>query len=101
MTEYNGWTNWATWSTNLWMTNDEGTYEAAREIMAPYITEADPDDLDHLVRTVDAYAAGKALREWWDEAFAPEDPSGPLSDAWSAMLDDVNWTEIAEGLAEA
>lgn len=26
---YNGWTNWETWNCNLWLTNDEGTYNYA------------------------------------------------------------------------
>jgi len=28
---YNGWTNWATWNTALWMDNDEGLYRARIE----------------------------------------------------------------------
>ena len=27
--DYNGWTNWDTWNTNNWLTNDEGTYKQA------------------------------------------------------------------------
>ena len=29
----NGWTNWETWNANLWISNDEGTYNRAREIV--------------------------------------------------------------------
>ena len=29
MSNYNGWTNWATWNANLWLTNDEITYKQA------------------------------------------------------------------------
>jgi len=95
---YNGWTNWETWNTNLWMTNEEALLDEAHEIMAHYIDDGRETD-ESTARTVDTYGAGKALREWWDELFAPE-ATGPLSDAWSATLGEVNWDEIAEGLAE-
>jgi hypothetical protein len=30
--KYNGWSNYETWVTNLWLTNDENTYAQCREI---------------------------------------------------------------------
>ena len=96
--KYNGWTNWETWNTNLWMTNEEGWYHEARDIVARYVIEADEEDATP--RSVDAYAASKALEDWWDETAGPENRSGPVADAWNATLSEVNWEEIAEGLAE-
>lgn len=32
MSDYNGWSNWHTWNTNLWLNNDESSYKEARRI---------------------------------------------------------------------
>lgn len=29
---YNGWENWDTWNTSLWLNNDESSYKEARRI---------------------------------------------------------------------
>lgn len=99
---YNGWKNWETWNTNLWIANEEGWYNEAREIVARHTEE--PEEGETLeggaIRTVDIYRAGKDLAEWWDETAGPENRSGPLADTWNACQSAVDWEEIAEGLAE-
>ena len=85
---YNGWANWATWNTNLWLTNDEGLLVGAQEIVRRHVGVAANEDGTPF--SADIFVAGEALREWWDELFAPEDP-GPLGDAWNAHVGEVNW----------
>jgi hypothetical protein len=113
---YNGWTNYETWSTNLWIINDQGTDEEARQTVAAAYHVAgravpptsDPDPVsraagDHRYRIS---VAADALRDWWTEYTAEQagaladDYSGPMSDAWTHFLGWVDWYEIAEGLAE-
>lgn len=74
MSEYNGWTNYATWRVNLEMF-DGGDF-------------ASDNDLD-------AYDLGQRLREFAEETLS-EQGSGMVLDYALAFLADVNWREIAE-----
>ena len=38
--EYNGWTNYATWLTNLWIDNDTALYTSLRGMMETYVDDA-------------------------------------------------------------
>lgn len=92
MDEYNGWTNWETWNTHLWMTNEEGPYNVAREMVASF--------RDNAGGLPFAREAGEALESWWAAQGSYIPPSSPVLDAWAAHLASVNFTEIAEALAE-
>jgi hypothetical protein len=78
MSEYNGWTNYATWRVNLEMF-DGGDF-------------ASDNDLD-------AYDLGQQLREFAEEMLS-EQGSGMVLDYALAFLWDVNWREIAEHMIE-
>ena len=78
MSEYNGWTNYATWRVRLEMFD---SYDGASD-----------NDLD-------AYDLGQNLREMALETVA-EQASGLALDYAEAFLSDVNWFEIAEHMIE-
>ena len=78
MSEYNGWTNYATWRVNLEMF-DGGDF-------------ASDNDLD-------AYDLGQSLREFAEDLLA-EQGSGMVLDYALAFLADVNWCEIARHMIE-
>ena len=78
MSDYNGWTNYATWRVRL-------------EMFDGYDGASDND--------LDAYDLGQRLREMALETVA-EQASGLALDYAEAFLADVNWYEIAEHMIE-
>jgi hypothetical protein len=78
MSDYNGWTNYATWRVNL-------------ELFDGYDGASDND--------LDAYDLGQSLREMALETVAAQ-ASGLALDYAEAFLADVNWYEIAEHMIE-
>tara|TARA_Y100000310_G_scaffold63081_1_gene58358 strand:- start:1410 stop:1700 length:291 start_codon:yes stop_codon:yes gene_type:complete len=83
--KYNGWTNYETWNVNLWLSNDEGTYN--------YILDLAKDHAD------DAPMLANALEAFVDE-LEPELEPSMFSDILSAAMREVNWREIADTLLE-
>ena len=85
-TEYNGWTNYATWRVNL-------------EI----IDGIDARDMwPREVRDDDAYSLSKQLEEYAEEVVSGYGQvEGLAMDYARAFLSDVNWYEIAEHLLDA
>jgi hypothetical protein len=95
-TRYNGWSNYETWVVNLWIDNDEGSYnywcERAREC---FIDAASDGEGKEQAATVLA----QALENEHDEN-APK-LTGAFADLFSHALGMVNWYEIAASQIDA
>jgi hypothetical protein len=95
---YNGWTNYETWNVNLWMDNDQGSYEYWRERAQDIYDNAEADK----TFTREEEAAGQLadeLRAHHDENM-PEIGPSCYSDLLGSALGEVNWYEIAEHLID-
>lgn len=76
---YNGWANHETWAVHLWLSNDEGSYYAARE----------------------AATSDTAKRELVESIiFGDEAPASLATDLLRGSLDSVDWSEIVAAFAE-
>ncbi len=78
---YNGWTNFETWCVSLWIDNDPGSYEMAREIIKGVQSIGD---------------AAEALQDWIEEDNPLQDQASLYADLLNAALRQVNWYEIVE-----
>lgn len=85
-TEYNGWTNRETWMVNLWLTNEEYSYELLQRIIKAFDSVNEQvRELESLVRN-DAACRGGESTMW--------------SDLLGVGLCRVNWCEIVESNKE-
>ena len=86
-TTYNGWKNYPTWAVNLWLSNDEGTYNHVSETIAECAGET---------RRVDA---ADWLRDFV-RGNTELDEASMRSDLLGYALDQVDWLEIADAWLE-
>jgi hypothetical protein len=103
--EYNGWTNYETWVVNLWMDNEEGTYDYWREV-AEDIYNNEAEEQKHFTKMEDAVGIlADRLKDHHEEAKDEILDSVQLTasvwaDLLGAALSATNWHEIAEHLLE-
>lgn len=97
MGDYQGWTNYETWAVNLWMDNNEGSYNYVREQAREAIAEAKSDRTEYLtVREQATYALAETLKGDHEEGNPlAEDGASVYTDLLNAALSEVNWQEIA------
>ena len=90
---YNGWTNYETWNVALWMDNEAGSYEQARDDARQALEDADNDADDA------KQALAGTLKSQHEEAL-PELGASVWADLLGAALSEVNWHEIAGNLVD-
>lgn len=85
---YNGWSGYPTWVAMLWIDNEQGSYQAAREIVADVFA----DEHDEVPRVT----AADALRVWAEEMIPEIDGMG--SDLLGWAFQQINWLEIVDSI---
>jgi hypothetical protein len=80
---YNGWSNYETWVTKLWIDNEQKTYNDIVNLTKRHINKLD-------------YQLGDIISGYVDKNMLPEIPPSLASDLLRASMTLVNWTEIAK-----
>lgn len=103
---YNGWSNYKTWATDLWITNDREGYDAARAAVArggPDALRAYVQDLPDIQRVLygqgpvpDSGLAADLYEDEQRNARETRDRAGIMRDA----IAKIDWREIAEAVRE-
>jgi len=84
--QYNGWTNYETWNVNLWLNNDEGSYNVLRDILKD---KADDQEAADLLRDL--------IADDTNDLLAAKEINATLAgDLLTHALAQVNWLEIIQ-----
>lgn len=106
--KYNGWTNYETWATKLWIDNEESSsnywsevaqecYDEAGEGVSAYAKFTGKEIFTREERAV--LELDKRLKAEIEEG-SPLEDAGLYTDLLNAALSEVNWHEIAESMME-
>lgn len=94
---YNGWHNYETWVVNLWLSNDEGSYDHTREMARNAIATEDSaqgDGSNGERPFVIGNMADELEEQHRDHPIL--ETASVFSDLLSSALQEVNWYEIAD-----
>lgn len=96
---YNGWTNYETWATALWLDNDEGSQNYWREIAGECrLAAPQADQVEKGYWSVEEAARFTLADRLKAEIVegSPLQEASLYSDLLGAALQEVNWREIAD-----
>ena len=88
----NGWKNYCTWVTALWIDNEESTYKYFREIVQE-IREENED------KNEQRYQLAERIKDYIEDN-APEIPASVYSDLIGFAISEIDFDEIAENMLE-
>lgn len=96
---YNGWTNYETWVTALWLDNDEGSQSYWREIAGECkLAAPQAGQVERGIWTIEEaarFTLADRLKDEIEEG-SPVQEASLYSDLIGAALQEVNWHEVAD-----
>lgn len=98
MGKYNGWTNYETWAVNLWLSNDESSYNGVLRLADEMWEDAEFEDGPFTRKEHAARLLSDQLKTDVDNGSPIQ--TGMYADLLKAALSEVNWYEIAERYLE-
>jgi hypothetical protein len=87
--KYQGWQNYETWATALWIDNDYGSYQYCCELVEQVKEEHEDNE-----EQTDCLAV--LLKNWIEEQNPLTDSASLFTDLLNSALSEVDWREIAE-----
>lgn len=87
--DYNGWSNYETWVTNLWMEQSYHHWAYFSEM----VWKETKDSLQARIDLVDS------MKRTF-EGMAPDLPASPYSDLLNSAMSEIDWYEIADSWLE-
>lgn len=102
---YNGWSNYETWVTKLWLDNDEGSYNYMRDLVIVAKGEAKAcsqvREKIWTVKEAEKYLLGEMVKDEVVEMTNIErTTAGLCDDLLNSAIENINFNEIAENLLE-
>lgn len=94
MTTYQGWTNYETWATNLWLGNEYGVYQRICWELKDVIA-SDGMDYGRGAEVLEAFVTGEVLAPDEGDSMLAEGVSGMAGDLLESAISSVDWLEIA------
>lgn len=95
---YNGWTNYETWVTKLWLDNSEADQEIQRELAKQAIATPKADVWTR--EETNKYTLADLLKDHIEDTNPLRGDANLYSDLMSAALQEIDWAEIAEAILE-
>lgn len=98
--KHNGWTNYETWSVNLILTNDQGSYNYWQEVAQECLDDTQADDNLGERREAAAGVLAERLKDEIEEGNPLKDDTTLYAQLLTAAISEANWYEIAASWLE-
>lgn len=87
--KYNGWNNYETWVSALWIDNEYSSYQYRCELVKQVIEE-------HEDKEKQESCLALSLKDWIESQNPLTDSASLFTDLLNSALSEIDWQEIAE-----